>query len=255
MVLRKLRWLSAGLLAFVAMLAAPSRSDAGTEILIQELNSSGTPVGPQQIFNGLTSVTTATPDFSVVQVTVNPSSLIGSMTTSVTAQTATDFSGSNYYQLQIIVMSDGFTNPFPGGAANVTNSAGASTAFQDSSGNTLGNNIVTNQTQLFTSIGGTALGPATPIATDILPVPSTPPTRITNNMVTGVPGSYTIESTITIMAQPTNGETISAGSTLGDTAGSTVQPAAVVPAPPGLLLGLAALPVFGLRRILRRKTA
>ena len=254
MVLRKLRWLSAGLLAIIAMMSIASRSEAATEILIQELNSSGTPVGPQQIFNGLTSVSTATPDFSVVQVTVNPSSLIGSMTTSVTAQTATNFSGSNYYQLQIVVMSDGFMNPFPGGAGNVTNSAGASTAFQDSSGNTLGNNIVTNQTQLFTAVGGTALGPATPIATDILPVPTSPPTRITNNIVPGIPGTYAIESTITITAQPTNGETIAAGSTLGDTAGSTVQPAAVVPAPPGLLLGLAALPVFGLRRILRRKS-
>ena len=252
MFLRKLRWASGCVLAAVAIFAAPSPSQAGTEIMIQELNSSGVAVGPVQVFNGLTSISTATPDFSVVQVTVNPSSLIGSLTTSVTAQTASDFSGSNYYQLQVTVTSDGFMNNFPGGTGNVTNSAGASTAFQDASGNSLGNNVVTNQTQLLTALGGTDLGTVTPIATDILPVPSSPPTRITNSTVTGLPGTYAIQQTVTIMAQPTNGETISAGSTLGDTAGSTVA-AIATPAPAGLLLGLVALPVVGLRRALRRK--
>jgi hypothetical protein len=252
MFLRKPRCLAVGVLALGAVFAGPSRSDAGTEILIQELNSSGVAVGPQQIFNGLTSVNSSTPDFSSVQVIVSPSSLIGSLTTSVNATLATNFSGTNYFQLQITVVSDGFTNIYPGGTANVTNSAGASTTFQDGLGNTLGNNVVMNQTQLLTGINGASLGVPTPIATDILPVPSPAPTRITNNSVSGLPASYAIEQTITLTAQPTNGDTIAAGSTMGDTGGSSVTTVAV-PAPGGLLLSLIALPLMSLRRTLRRK--
>jgi len=40
--LQKSRWLAAGVLAAVAALAAPSRSDAAVTILIEEIDASGT---------------------------------------------------------------------------------------------------------------------------------------------------------------------------------------------------------------------
>jgi len=175
MVLRHVRLSTAALLALVALAVAPARSRADTQILIQELDSSGSVIQTLPVFTG-TSAITSTTHFSVVGVNVTPSMLIGSMTTNVGAQTAVNMSGSSYFQLQVTVTSDGFTVPTSSGRLDVSNSAGASTALGG------GENIITNQTQLFSGTLATALtplGPKTAVATDILPVPGSSPTRIT----------------------------------------------------------------------------
>jgi hypothetical protein len=251
MFVRNVRW--AVCVAAVCLGAGTSKAD--TQILIQELDSNGVAVGAVQTFSG-TMANASTADFSSIQVSVNPSSLIGSMTTAVTAQTKTAMSGSNFFEIKVTVTSDAFTNPFTGSNATGTNSAGASTAILGPTGDITGSNIVTNQTQLFSGTiasGLNPLGMQSDVATDILPVPAIPPTRITPTTGTNVPDTYAIQQTVLITPQPLSGGTIIPGSTLGDTAGSTVV-TAPVPAPPALALALIGLPLIGIHRALRRRS-
>jgi hypothetical protein len=257
MVLRKLRWLTAGLLAAATLLAAPSRSDAGTQILIEEIDSGGAVFGTTQIVSG-TSATFSTANFLNISVTATANTgAISSLTTTVSAAPAASFDTS--HQLRVIVTDDGFVNPFPGQPALVENNAAASSGIGG------GQNILTNQTQLLnvplspgtgqtaSPASGTPLGDETQPAIDIRPLGLVSPTTTSN--VSNMPAQFAIQQTILVRAATAG--TIASGSTLGGSASSIVStnaPAAV-PAPAGLVLALAAVPVLGLRRAFRRKSA
>jgi len=248
MILRKLRWLAAVALA----LAAPTASQAAIQILVQE---SG---GPQMIFTGNVS-NYSTTNFTAISITPNQNSgAIGSLTTAVVATPVTGFDPSA--TLTIIVTADGFTTPTANinGPAVVENNAAASSAVGG------GTNELSNTTQLLSvplspgtgqtgsPAAGSALGTATATATDTRPGGGASPTTTANIM--GMPDAFAIQQTITVRADVTSSNGIDTGSTLGGSASSLVRTSpAPVPAPPALLLALAAVPALGLRRMLAKK--
>lgn len=252
MILRKLRWLAAVALA----LAAPAVSQAGIQILVQE---SG---GPEMIFNG--SVTNyATTNFTGINIGSTPNSgAISSLTTTVRATPIVGFDPNA--SLRIVVISDDFTTP----PANVNGPAVVENNAAASSGIGGGSNVLSNTTQLFalplspatgqtaTQAGGTTLGAATATATDVRSSGGgggVSPTTTSNIM--GMPSAFAIQQTITVRAEvDPNGGGIATGSTLGGSASSLVSTSpAPVPAPPAILLALAAVPALGLRRMLAKK--
>jgi len=263
MILRHSRWICTALLTALAVAAGAGRSEAGTQILIEEVDSSGNAVaGQTYIFSGSTVSGINTTNFQNINVTVNSNSgVIGSLTTNVAANpVSTGFDST--HQIEVIVTSDSFTNPNPGQPAAITNNAGAS------SGLVGGTNSVSNQTLLLATplspdttqtgllASGTPLGAPTKVATSTLTDSTTPGgTGGTTANLSSLPPSYAIQQTIFVSATPDSGGSIVSGSTVGGTAGTTVLTnAAPVPAPAGLVLALAAAPLFGLRRSLRRKT-
>lgn len=262
MTLRPLRWLTAIVASSVIALAAPSRAEAGVQILIQELDSGGGVVpGTTSIFLGTSVLGYSTQNFFDINVTVNTTSgvlnPINSMTTPIGLKPVTNFDTSR--QIRVIVTDDGFLNPNPGQRSTVQNNAGAS------SGIIGGQNAVTAVTSLLqvplnpgtnqTSnvAAGTLIATPTAPATDIRPSNATSPT--TARDIDSLPGQYAMQQTILVRALNVQAGGVAAGSTLGGTASSVIlafQPAAV-PAPSGLLLALVALPVFGLRRLFGKK--
>ncbi|MFO0804598.1 MAG: hypothetical protein U0791_15930 [Gemmataceae bacterium] len=259
MFLRKMRWLCAAIVATIATVASPAVSKADTQILIQELDGSGNPVGGQlQITTG-TSATFATTNFTNISVTTSfGSGAIGSLTSSVSAGLSGSFDPT--HTLQVIVTNDGFTNPFPGEPATIANTVGASSAIVGGTNNITGTTQIlavpltdaTTQTAVVAS-GSVIAGP-TSAASDTRPGGGS--SNETGTTSASLPGNYAIQQTIIVRATPNSGGSIASGSTVGGTAGSTVlTSAAPVPAPAGLVLALAAVPALGLRRILRRKTA
>lgn len=258
MFLRKFRWVPAALLAVVAVMAGPARSEAGTQILIQELDGSGVPVaGTTQYFSGTTALYN-TPNFQNIDVGATPNSgAINSLTTTVRATPAASFDAT--HQLRVIVTSDGFTNPFPGGSGDVENNAAASSGIGG------GQNILSNTTQLLNVplspdtaqtgalATGAPLGAPTDAAIDTRPGGGVSPT--TTSTVNNFPAEFAIQQTIVVRANPTDAGGIQTGSTLGGSASSIVRSSAPVPAPAGIFLALAALPVLGLRHLARRRAA
>ena len=261
MLLRQYRLLSAGLLAAVALLGAPSRSAADNQILIQEVNQFGVLIpGTAQYFASNTA-SFATPNFLNISVTATSNSgAVGSLTTTVSAVPASSFDATR--QLMVVVTNDDFANPFPNGNALVENNAAASSGIGG------GQNILSNNTQLLnvplappasstTALAsGTPLGAPTGAATDTRPGGGSSPTTTSN--LSGMPATFAIQQTIFVRANPTDPNGIATGSTLGGSASSIVTASAApaaVPAPAGLVLGLIALPILGLRRAIRRKPA
>jgi len=248
MILRKLRWLAAVALA----LAAPAVSHAGIQILVQE---SG---GPQMIFTGSVS-NYSTANFTDININPNQNSgAISSLTTGVVATPVTNFNPNA--TLTIIVTADGFTIPPANinGPATVENNAAASSGIGG------GSNVLSNTTQLLNEplspgtgqtaaqAAGTALGSATATATDTRPGGGVSPTTTSN--ISGMPNAFAIQQTITLRAEVTGPNGIDTGSTLGGSASSLVRTSpAPVPAPPAILLALAAIPALGLRRVLAKK--
>jgi len=237
MVRRKYRWLSAAVLAAVAAVATPGRSSAETVILVQEIGG-----GYSQSFTGATLPTSFdTGNFSNVKITINsstdPSSGLlnpssgHSISTTVNAAPGSTFTTS--VGLRVTVTDDGFLNSNPGGNGTFTGNVSNTSAFVTST--------VTGQATL--SSPATTLGPTNATTgTSSLFSPAN---------VSGVPGSYSIQQVLELrVAAVTNSNaTFTAGiSTQVDS--SVVAP---VPAPPALFLALAAVPVLGLRRVLRKK--
>lgn len=246
MILRKLRWLAALALA----VAAPNASQAGIQILVQE---SG---GPAQLFSGSVS-NYSTTNFLNIEIGSTPNSgAISSLTTTVRATPAANFDPSA--TLTIKVISDDFSIPPANinGPATVENNAAASSGIGG------GQNVLSNTTQLYTTplpVGpgyqnGTPLGSATATATDTRPGGGASPTTTSN--ISGMPSTFAIEQTIVVRANVTGPNGIETGSTLGGSASSLVVTSpAPVPAPPAVLLALAAVPALGLRRVLVKKKA
>jgi hypothetical protein len=262
MFLRKMRWLCAAIVATVAAVATPARSMADSQILIQELDGGGNPIGGQiQISTG-TSANFTTTNFGSIQVTTNPGfGSIGSLTTNVSANLSSNFDPS--HSLQIVVTVDGFTNPFPGQPALVSNTAGSSTGIVGGTNSISGNSQILavplspSANQTGSAAGGTSLAGPTGDSTATYNL-STGPTSSGSTSATNpaLPDAYAVQQTIIVRATPDAGGTIRTGSTVGGTVASTVVTnAAPVPAPAGLVLALTAIPALGLRRFLRRKTA
>jgi hypothetical protein len=257
MMLQKLRWLTAGLLAAAALLASPARSQAGIQILIQELDSGGNAVGASQYFTGVLVPSTGTTSFTNISITVTTTSgvsaAVNSLTTTVNMKPSATFDPT--HSLRVWVTDDGFLNSNLGGTASVFNNASASSGIAG------GQNALTNNSQLLSLPVGvpttnppsdTVLGPPTGDATDIRPSGLPSPQTVAN--VASLPGAFAIQQTITIRATPTGPGGIDPQSTLGGSASTVVLsgPPPGVPAPGGLVLALIGLPILGARR-LRKK--
>lgn len=258
MLLRKMRWLSAGLLATVAMLAAPSRSKAESLILIQELDGSNNVVNSAS-FTLATLPSSGSPytpaggSFASISLTVTStsgvSSNINSISTTVGAKPSDSFDPS--HSLQITVTDDAFLNATPGGVATATNDPGASSGISGGNNNLVGSTNIQSGTLAGADLASLAL---TPTASDTSPDGPSDPNSHAN--ISNLPGQFAITQTMTLRAIPNAGQSIDLNSTFGGTLSSTILTSpAPVPAPAGLLLALAAVPMFGLRRALRRKVA
>lgn len=266
MFLRNVRWLSASLVAVAALLAAPARSQAAFEILIQEIDSGGNVVTTSggNLAAGLFNSTVSgfsTPSFNNITVAVvssaGPSQSINSITTPVGAQASANFDPT--HALRITVTDLGFNNSNPNGSAVATSTAGVSIGLAN--GSTTLDNQTFVLTQPFTGPPTSAQGPLGPtsgqtlaqtgIATDTRP--SNQVSAPSSSSAFTLPGSFAIQQVITLRATAPGGAE-SGGQTLGGTASSVVQ-SNPVPAPAGLLLGLLALPALALRRAARRTPA
>jgi hypothetical protein len=236
MVSRKHRWLSAAVLAAVAAVATPGRSAAGTVILVEETGGSYS-----QSFTAATLPTSFdTGNFNNVKITINsstdPSSGLKNPSTghsiSTTINAVPGASFDTGIGLKVTVTDDGFLNSNPGGGGTFTGNVSNTSAFVTSTAT--GTATLSNP--------ATTLGPTTAsTGTCSLFSPAN---------VSGVPGSYSIQQVLElrVSALANSNATFTAGiSTQVDT---SVAP---VPAPPALLLALAAVPVLGLRRVLRKK--
>lgn len=256
MVPRNLRWLSAAVLAAAALLGAPARSSADTLIIVNELDGSNAVVSSSQ-FTLATLPSSSNPyspaggSFTGISITVTStsgtSSNVNSLTTTVAAKPDGSFDAS--HQLQVIVTDDGFLNASAGGTAVVTNDPGASSGISGGDNNLIGTTAVQSGS-LATSLTTLA---TTPSASDTSPSGPSDPNTTAN--IANLPGQFAMTQTITIRAIENSPGSIDQNSTFGGTLSSTIRttPPATVPAPAGLVLAAAALPVLGLRRAFRRK--
>ena len=261
MILRQVRWLAASLAAVAALCLAPASSQAGTQILVQEIDGGGNVIaGTTQIFASQTNITATLSNFSSVAINANPNSgAVSSLTTTINA-TPISVGFDPTIGIRVIVTSDGFMTPNVGGTAVVTNNASASSAIGG------GQNMLTSNTQLLATplttstsdtsnlAAGTNLGAATGATSDIRPGGGVSPQTTSN--ITGFPGTFAIQQTVDVRAINVAAGGIESGSTLGGSASSLVVTTATpVPAPGGLALALIGLPLIGLRRSLRKRAA
>jgi hypothetical protein len=228
MILLKLRWLAVA--ALVA--ATPSLAPAATVILVEETGG-GSFSQTYSLANLPTSINTG--NFNDVKITINSSSTSGaqpahSISTTLNAAPAAGFSTA--IGLKVTVTDDGFLNSNPTGSGVFKGNVSNTSAFIEGS--------VTGSATL--SSPATNLGPAT--ATVGTSAPFAPVN------VSGIPDQYSIQQVVDLRVTALN-----SGSATFTGAVSTQIEAnvAVVPAPPAVILALAALPVLGLRRVLRKK--
>ncbi|MBN9117891.1 MAG: hypothetical protein J0I06_01775 [Planctomycetes bacterium] len=238
MVLRKVRWMTACLLALVAIGAAPSRSNADVQILVQELDASGNVLASQSTpFSG----SGVTPTFNGVfftgfgSVTTNsgsPSS-VASLVPAFNGQLTSAFDVTQGHMLRLTVTDNNFKPNGPAGSLKVE--VAGTTGFAT------GSESVVEETRIF--------DPATNTTIALYPMLASPDgTKVTDTVpVSGLTMPYAIQQTLTISF---NGE-IPANATFGSTGGASLTSNAV-PAPGGLVLALIGLPLLGARRALRR---
>jgi len=257
--LQKSRWLAAGVLAAVAALAAPSRTDASVTILIEEIDASGKVLPGatnSQLFNSPAAVNVQTADFGQISVVASSNSATSSPTSSIStgfsflntsAIPATDLNGLSLR----ITVTDTFSRPPGGQPASINSSIGAA----NGSAGFTGILDLSNQTDALTP-GGTSLttGSTPPVATTSSPSGTSSGAQFLN--VSALPQDYQIQQTITVRLTA-NGTDVPANQAFsGSVASGTappVGPPTSVPAPGGLLLALAAIPALSLRRVLRKR--
>ncbi|MBN9517744.1 hypothetical protein J0H58_04360 [bacterium] len=239
MVLHKPRWLAAALLAAAAVFASPGVSAAGTVILVEEtgggsFSQSYTLATLPPSFN--------TPSFNNVQITINTSSGDGvradhAISTGLNAQAGAGFTAGA--GLKITVTDDGFQNANPGSpgffVGNISNTA----AFANTSN---------EGTATLTGNGTTILGPVTANASPVT-IGSGQFLASTPN-VSSIPDTFSVQQVLNFRVESI---TASSASFTAGISTSVVTSTAAVPAPPAALLALAAFPVLGLRRALKRK--
>jgi hypothetical protein len=225
-------------LVVVLGVTAPSRVLADTTIQVVEgtITTSGgqtsfTPTGaPQTVDLGVISPpggsipTIHTTDFTVfgtigLNVVGNSISLSSALNLSTTA--------TGTQGLEIIITNPDLTQTNAGSPATFTN---------DASGTFAG--------------GSVAVAGSTTIAGTTTPQSSSQ-SNVTNGNVSGLPSPFTITQTLLINVTPPSS---GAGSFTAGISTVVNTNAVPVPAPGGLLLALAGLPLIGMRRLLRRST-
>lgn len=255
MFLKRIRWISACLLAAAALLASPAQSKADITILIQEVDAGGNAVGAGTLFTGSSVSGHSTANFAQIQVGVSSNSTFSTPTASL----STGFSylninpvspESNGIGLRITV-TDSFSRP-PGGAPGVVNTTvGASTG----STGLIGLNTISNQTAVLDT-SNNLIG-QTNAATVVSPTgAASGPQSITIPALPPSGSQFQIQQTIILRVTTDGNTSVPAGQTYGGTAASSTQPLNppdAVPAPAGLVLALTGLPVLGLYRAYRRK--
>lgn len=242
MVLRKPRWLAAALLAAVAVVASPGVSTAGTVILVEETGGGSF----SQSYTLATLPTSFnTPNFNNVQITITSSSGAGAQADHSISTTLNALAGANFTAgagLKITVTDDGFQNANPGSPGFFVGNVGTTAAFANTSN---------EGTATLTGAGTTTLGPVTANATPLVSgsAPFVDPAPVSPN-VSNIPGAFSITQVLDFRVASTTAQ--SASFTAG-ISNSVVTSTAAVPAPPAILLALAAVPALGLRRVLKRK--
>jgi hypothetical protein len=246
MVLRNLRLLAAVVLAVAG---TPAVSLAETQIIVSEFDTTTNTTLNSQTFTIATLPTAGTPytpvdgNFRDITFTITSSSGTGasdfhSLTTTFGAKPTTGTFDPNV-ELRISIVDDAFLNSNPDGTGVLTGNLGNSSGGSVTS--------VTGTTSLSTgTIGATTpvatLGPATAVGGSGV---------ITGSAnISNMPGAFAFEQTLALRVSSVSSSNASFGSPIS----TFVTPSAPVPAPPALFLALAAVPVLGLRRVLRKKS-
>lgn len=273
MFLRHLRASLAGFAAVAAVCAGPAAAKADVQILIEELNGSGTVIASQfSTFANPGTGTVFSPVFTgsyfTGQVNVtsnsNTTSSVASLTPAFSGRLTSAFDVSQDHKLRVTVTDDAFTPLGPTGTLRVQTSG--------SNGFASGTESVASETRIYNPGAANSSPINPPPAPGQVPASSntlladgqtiagpislfTPDgTLVTGQSgVTGLSSPFAIQQTILVSFSGT----IPQEPTFGATGGASVtsNPAAAVPAPGGLALALAALPLIGLRRTLRRRSA
>jgi hypothetical protein len=240
MTISRLRWLAVMVVVAIAAIATPARSVAETVIIVTE----GT---TQKTFTLATLPSSFNLDnFTNIKITVNPST-VGAGHTLSTTLNALPSSGFNpAVGLEVKVVSD-FVNPFSDGSGEFAGNVSNTSAFAATTN--------TGTARLFYSdaIGTVSFNlPAVSVST-----PQTSPPQsggFAPRTVAGVPSAFSIEQVINFQV----GALVDPSASF--TAGISNEilfapPPSAVPAPPAAVLALTALPLLGLRRWMRNKTA
>lgn len=257
MTVRRLRWLAAMVVAAVAAVATPARSAAATQIIVTETDlATGNPKagGFSQTFTPLTLPTVFdTKNFTSVKIAINSTSGLEekdksdfhSISTSLNIRLAqTGFDPT--IGLQVKVIDDAFLNldPNVGGngrfTGNVTTTAGGANTTNKGEATYIGNSNVKLGPTIATATSENAVAAG-------FPVPPPPQSNVSN-----IPNRFSIEQVINFSADRASTGTFTAG--VSNIITTDPNPA-VVPAPPAAVLALTAFPLFGLRRVLRKKSA
>jgi hypothetical protein len=254
---RPLRWLVAGLAALATIGLAPSRSEAGIQVLVEELDASSNVVGTPTYFTGTPTGLFAQPftysgtQLSILSGSAITNSAIGSIPASLSANFGVGVLVDNPTNtLRITVTDDGYTAG-AGLPAQLRNTASVSiatdAAAQVDSFSRLLNTPLTVPTSSTTQVAnGTQVGDATPVATDVRP-DTLGVSPVTTSIIDPLPSQYAMQQVIKISIP--DGVNTPANTSFNGTAGVTATP---IPAPPALALALIALPLLGLRRAFRK---
>lgn len=242
----------------VAVLAAPSLARADVQILVEELNAAGTVLASQ-----FTTGTVPATGGVVMYNFTNGQAFGGGGTVTVVGSNNSfnpSFSGfltgtasPTDRTLRITVTNDAFSVG-PGFTGTLLNDSGATSA-----GLTNGSTTVTTFSRVYNPAGGVPASSTTQLATGTTLAGPTDPSTTSGNgsgprttaSVASLPTPFAIQQTLLITINSVNG--VASGS-FGATGGAQVA-ATPIPAPAGVVLALAALPLLGLRRRLARAAA
>jgi len=250
MFLRKIRWLSAALLAAVALVASPGQSQAAVEVLIQEIGPGGTTTlfSNTVLANGQVSVSSGSFTAINLQFANAASNLASSFSTSYTITPSTSLNVANAPQLSIKVQDTGAAGTgitgVLGANATLTNNVSATSGILTSDG--LGTQTLADITSVVDFADNSAIG-TSPTNSAVSPGSASSSTGVSN-----LSAKYSLIQSFTINL---NGTGTAEATTLTGGVSSTLQISQAVPAPPAALLAALALPIFGMRRVLRRKAA
>lgn len=261
MLLRK--WAFAGVAAVVALCSSPARSEAGIQVLVEELNASGTVIGSSSFFNGTpggTVIFSQPFTYSGQQLSiVSGGALTNSHLSAAPAALSSNFGiavlvNNPTNSLRVTVTDDGYNVPTPGDG-QLRNSASVSIATNaaaqvDSFSRLLSVPLTTPASSTTALADGTTIGGPTDVATDVRP-DTLGPSPITTANVSNIPSQFALQQVILISIP--DGFDTPANTSFNGTAGVTALPVSAVPAPPALALALIALPLVGARRALRKK--
>jgi hypothetical protein len=245
MVLRNLRLLVAAVLAAAG---TPAVSLAETQIIVSEFDTSTNTTLNSQTFTIATLPTAGSPytpvdgNFRDISITVTSSSSTGasdfhSLTTTFGAK-PTEGTFDPNVELRVSVVDDAYLNSIPGGVGTLSGNLGNSSGGSVTS--------VTGSTSLSTGTVGSTSAVATLGPTS---AGSGSGTQFSPANISSMPGAFALEQTLALRVTSLTSTNASFGSTVS----TFVTTSAPVPAPPALFLALAAVPVLGLRRVLRKK--